>query len=117
MPRTLPRLYLVFQDVMNTIEMTVCAFKTEDEVEDKLVNEVDLGEAIHEEKLQRGEVVFYRAIIEQCLRKISNFSKLVAVSRIIIRLLNTETKLSLQLLMPTVMPRITCSTICWTGPS
>ena len=41
---------------MNTFEMAVDALKKEDEVEDELVNEVELGVAISEEKLQHGEV-------------------------------------------------------------
>ena len=40
MPRTLPRLYLACQGVMNTIEKAVYALKKEDEVEDELVNEL-----------------------------------------------------------------------------
>ena len=55
--------------------------------------------------------------MEEFLRRISNLSKLVAVSRIIVGLPSTDTKLSLQLPITTVMARITYSTGCWTGPS
>ena len=53
----------------NTIEKAVDALKKEDKVEDELVNEVDLEVAIYEEKLQRGEVAYYRAAYGRVSKK------------------------------------------------
>ena len=54
---------------MNTIEKAVDALKKKDKVEDELVNEVDLEVAIYEEKLQRGEVVYYRTAYGRVSKK------------------------------------------------
>ena len=53
----------------NTIEKAVDALKKKDKVEDELVNEVDLEVAIYEEKLQRGEVVYYRTAYGRVSKK------------------------------------------------
>ena len=54
---------------MNTFEKAVDALKKDDELEDELVNEVQLGVAIYEEKLKNGKIVYHRAAFARVAKK------------------------------------------------